>query len=101
MYKRQLATEVMLAALVLILARPVGGAPRWWRTSGGAFVAGAVMAAAMAPIAGTLWLALPAGAGAYGAALYLFELRSASGDLDVIRTILRRTDRATESPIES
>jgi len=84
-----LATEVLLAAIVLVLAKPVVGFPRPLAVAAGAALAGLAMAAAMVPLRADLALALPAGLLAYGAALLAFEARSLSGDLAAVRETLR------------
>ena len=57
----------------MILARPVAGWPDL-RLLAGPLLAAGVMAAAIAPVAGRLELALPVGAAAYLVALGLVEL---------------------------
>jgi O-antigen/teichoic acid export membrane protein len=98
-----LATEVVLAAIVIVLARKPVGWPRPWRVAGGPVIAGAAMAAAMFPVAGSLAVALPLGVFVYLAVLYLFERRSLSGDADFVRSLLRSgsSSAATEPPIDA
>jgi O-antigen/teichoic acid export membrane protein len=59
-----LATEAALAICVVVLARPVAGWPDMRALAAPLLAAGA-MAAAIAPVAGRLELALPVGAAAY------------------------------------
>jgi O-antigen/teichoic acid export membrane protein len=92
-----LATEVVLAATVLVLARPVTGVPNAWRVAGSALVGGAAMAAVMLPVHDALAIALPLGALAHLAVLALIEARRVSGDLAAIRAMVR--SRPGPSPI--
>jgi O-antigen/teichoic acid export membrane protein len=92
-----LATEVVLAVTVLVLARPVTGVPNAWRVAGSALIASAAMAAAMHPFREELLIALPLGAIVYLALLTLIEARRMSGDLAAIRAMLR--SRAGASPV--
>lgn len=85
-----LASEVLLAGFGIYLARTVAGRPRPVAVAGAAVTASAAMAGAMIPLADRLELALPAGALVYTAILLLVESKSLSGDLDMVRTILRR-----------
>ncbi len=98
-----LATEIVLASIAIVLARRPVGWPSPWRVAGGPFVAGAAMAGAMLPFAGSLAIALPLGVVVYLAVLYGFERRSLGGDADFVRSLLRSRagSAATEPPIDA
>jgi len=84
-----LVTEVVLAATVLVLARPVTGAPSAWGVGGSALIGGVGMAAVMLPVRDELLLALPLGAVVYLGILALIESRRIGGDLAAVRGMLR------------
>jgi O-antigen/teichoic acid export membrane protein len=85
-----LASELLLAVLGLWLARrAVPGARLGWALVTPLLAAGA-MAAAMLPLAATLWLALPVGAAVYAGALLLLERRRLRDDLAMFRSIAAR-----------
>jgi O-antigen/teichoic acid export membrane protein len=92
-----LATEVVLAATVLVLARPVTPVPNAWRVAGPALVAGAAMAAVMLPVRDELALALPLGGIVYLAVVASIEARRLGGDLAAIRRIV--SSRPGPSPV--
>jgi O-antigen/teichoic acid export membrane protein len=92
-----LATEIVLAATALMLARPVTGLPGAWRVGGSAVVAGAAMAAVMMPVRDELAIALPLGGAVYLAGLALLEAGRLGGDLQAIRAMLRA--RPGPSPV--
>lgn len=93
-----LATEVVLAATALALARPVTEVPSAWRVGGPALLASAVMAAVMLPVRGELLVALPLGSVAYLAVLALLEARRLGGDFAAIRGVLRSRPMPSPEP---
>ena len=84
-----LATELLLAAIVVLLARPVAGTPNWLSIGGGATLGAAAMVGVLLPLDGALW-ALPLALVAYLLVLAVFEARSLSGDLAAVREVLSR-----------
>jgi O-antigen/teichoic acid export membrane protein len=92
-----LATEVVLAATVLVLARPVTGTPSAWGVGGSALIGGVAMAAVMLPVRDELLIALPLGALVYLGLLALTEARRIGGDLATVRGMLR--SRPGPSPV--
>lgn len=84
-----LATEVVLAATVLVLARSVTAVPSAWRVGGPALLAGTAMAAAMWPVRDQLAIALPIGVVVYLAIVGLLEAPRLGGDLAAVRGLLR------------
>jgi O-antigen/teichoic acid export membrane protein len=93
-----LATEVVLAATALVLARRVTAVPSAWRVGGSGLVAGSAMAAAMFPVRDELAIALPLGSVAYLAVLTLIEARRLGGDLAAVRGMLRSPLRPSPLP---
>jgi O-antigen/teichoic acid export membrane protein len=84
-----LVAEIALVVAVLTLATRVVDPPRWRSIAGGPVVAGAAMLAAAVPLADRLWLAAPSGVLVYLLVLLAFEARSARGDLEIAREVLR------------
>lgn len=85
-----IASELLLAGLGLWLARAVIGMPRMVWITAAPLGAAVAMGAVMAPLADRLWLALPAGALTYAAALFAFEARRLREDLVLLRSIAGR-----------
>lgn len=83
------ASEALLAAIGIWLALQVTGMPRLLWVLAAPTVAGAVMAAAMAPFADTLLLALPIGAVVYLGVLALAEGKELRGDIAAVRAALQ------------
>jgi O-antigen/teichoic acid export membrane protein len=89
-----LTSELTLAAVGLWLARrSAPGARLAWALLT-PLAAATVMGLAMLPLDGSLWLALPAGALAYLAALVLLEGRRLRADIALFRTIAARRPTA-------
>ena len=93
-----LASEFLLAALGLWLARRAAPGARLVWAIATPLGAAAVMGAAMLPVAGTLWLALPVGAMAYAAALLALERRRLRDDLALFRSIAARRPEQVAEP---
>ena len=85
-----LATELPLAAIVLILAHRAAGGVDWARTAVAPVVAGAVMAAPMVVLSALPVVALVAGAVTYMAALIALERRFSPGDLELLGQVIKR-----------
>ena len=85
-----LASELLLAVLGLWLARRAARDARLGWALVSPLAAAAAMAAAMLPVAGTLWLALPVGAVAYVVVLLALERRRLRDDLTLFRSIAAR-----------
>jgi O-antigen/teichoic acid export membrane protein len=85
-----LASEALLAVIVLVLAVRVVGAPRLVWVMGSPLVAAAAMGAAIWPVRDELALALPIGAVVYLAVLAALEARRWRDDLDLLRSIAGR-----------
>jgi O-antigen/teichoic acid export membrane protein len=83
-------SELLLAVLGVVLARPVVGLPRLGWVLVAPVVGCLAMAAAMAPLTGSLWLALPAGAVAYVLAFLLVERGRLREDIALLRSIAAR-----------
>ena len=85
-----LITGVIFAGWVLVQASRTVGGIRWAVMAASPLLAGAAMAGAMLPLAGSLPLALAAGIPAYFLVLVLVERSVSPGDLAFATAMLRR-----------
>lgn len=93
-----LASETLLAALGLWLARRAAPAARLAWALLTPLLAAGVMGVAMLPLADTLWAALPVGAAAYALALLALERHRLRDDLALFRSIAARRPELAEEP---
>jgi O-antigen/teichoic acid export membrane protein len=88
-----LVSELFLVLAGLALASRIVARPRLLAVGGGSAAAGLAMAG-MVSLFGESWLALLLGLIMYVAVLLLFEARSAAGDIEITRAVLRMRPRA-------